>query len=340
MKILNPKLRNFLIGVTLRAGCFLLSLAPAPVLAQAVSQAQTDYPNRPLKIIVGFPPGQATDVIARLLAEKLSAVFGQSVIVDNKPGQGGSIGAAAAAKSPADGYTLLLSATAPLATNPNLYKDLPYEPIRDFAPITLIANLPFVLVARPDFPANNVRELITMAKAQRGKFTFASSGNGSTSHLSMEMLKTATGTDIRHVPYKGSVQAFTDVISGQVDLVFDTAVYALPMVRSGRVKLLAVAGAKRSTLIPDTPTVAEQGVPGYDTGAWLGMLFPIGTPRAIVARMNTELIKIVRTPEVTERLFKLGAEPLSSTPEEFSTHIKSELRKWGKAVVDAGVKVE
>jgi tripartite-type tricarboxylate transporter receptor subunit TctC len=302
--------------------------------------AQTDYPNKPLKIIVGFPPGQATDVIARLLAEKLSAALGQPVIIDNKPGQGGSIGAAAAAKAPADGYTLLLSATAPLATNPNLYKDLPYEPVRDFAPITLIANLPFVLVARPDLPANSVRELIALAKSKSSKLTYASSGNGSTSHLSMEMLKTAAGIDLLHVPYKGSVQAFTDVISGQVDAVFDTAVYALPMVKAGRVKLLAVAGSKRSSLSPDTPTVAEQGAPGYDSGAWLGMLFPTGTPRAIIARMNTELIKIVRTPEMTERLFKIGAEPLSSTPDEFSAHIKSELTKWGKAVIDSGVKVE
>jgi tripartite-type tricarboxylate transporter receptor subunit TctC len=315
-------------------GGLTFALTPVSALAQA------DYPNKPIKIIVGFPPGQATDVIARLLAEKLSAVLGQAVIVDNKPGQGGSIGAAAAAKAPADGYTMLLSATAPLATNPNLYKDLPYEPVRDFAPITLIANLPFVLVARPDLPVNSVRELIALAKSKPGKLTFASSGNGSTSQLSMEMLKTAAGIDLQHVPYKGSVQAFTDVISGQVDVVFDTAVYALPMVRSGRVKLLAVAGAKRSSLSPDTPTVAEQGAPGYDSGAWLGMLFPTGTPRAIVNRMNTELIKIVRTPEVTERLFKLGAEPLSSTSEEFGAHIKSELRKWGKAVVDSGVKVE
>jgi tripartite-type tricarboxylate transporter receptor subunit TctC len=318
----------------------LLLASMAVAMTPSLALAQADYPNKPIKIIVGFPPGQATDVIARLLAEKLSAVLGQAVIVDNKPGQGGSIGAAAAAKSPADGYTLLLSATAPLATNPNLYKDLPYEPVRDFAPITLIANLPFVLVARPDFAASNVRELIALAKTKSGKLTYASSGNGSTSHLSMEMLKTATGIDLQHVPYKGSVQAFTDVISGQVDVVFDTAVYALPMVRAGRVKLLAVAGAKRSSLSPETPTVAEQGAPGYDSGAWLGMLFPTGTPRAIVTRMNTELIKIVRSPEVMERLSKLGAEPLSSTPEEFGAHIKSELRKWGKAVADSGVKIE
>jgi tripartite-type tricarboxylate transporter receptor subunit TctC len=309
-------------------------------LAAPAALAQSDYPNKPLKIVVGFPPGQATDVIARMLGEKLSTAFGQPVVIDNKPGQGGSIGAAAAAKSAPDGYTMLLSATAPLATNPNLYKDLPYEPVRDFAPITLVANLPFVLVARADLPVANVRELLALAKAQPGKLTFASSGNGSTSHLSMEMLKSATGTNFRHIPYKGSPQAFTDVIAGQVDVVIDTAVYSLPQVRSGRVKLLAVASGKRSSLIPEVPTIAEQGVPGYDTGAWLGMVFPAGTPAPIVARMNAELHKIVRTPEITEKLSKLGAEPWLNTPEEFAAHIKSELRKWGRAVVDAGVKIE
>ncbi len=314
--------------------------AVACAVFAAPALAQSDYPNKSIKIIVGFPPGQATDVIARLLAEKLTTVLGQPVVVDNKPGQGGSIGAAAAAKSPADGYTMLLSATAPLATNPNLYKDLPYEPVRDFAPITLVTNLPFVLVARPGLPVTNIRDLVALAKAQPGKLTFASSGNGSTSHLSMEMFKTATGTDFRHIPYKGSPQAFTDVIAEQVDVVFDTAVYALPQVRAGRVKLLAVASSKRSALIPDVATIAEQGVPGYDSGAWLGALFPAGTPSAIVNRLNAEIIKIVRTPDMSERLNKLGGEPLSSTPEEFSAHIKSELRKWGKAVVDAGVKIE
>ena len=323
---------------------FWLRLARAAALGFALlvgpALAQSDYPNKSIKIIVGFPPGQATDVIARLLAEKLGTVLGQPVVIDNKPGQGGSIGAAAAAKSPADGYTMLLSATAPLATNPNLYKDLPYEPVRDFAPITLVTNLPFVLVARPGLPVNNIRDLVALAKAQPGKLTFASSGNGSTSHLSMEMFKTATGTDFRHIPYKGSPQAFTDVIAEQVDVVFDTAVYALPQVRAGRVKLLAVASSKRSALIPDVATISEQGVPGYDSGAWLGALFPAGTPSAIVNRLNAEIIKIVRTPDMSERLNKLGGEPLSSTPEEFSAHIKSELRKWGKAVVDAGVKIE
>jgi len=307
----------------------------------AVARAQGDYPNKPIKIIVGFPPGQATDVIARMVGERITASMGQPVVIDNKPGQGGSIGAAAAAKSPADGYTMLISATAPLATNPNLYKNLPYDPSRDFAPITLIANLPFVLVANPNLPANNVRELIALAKSKPGQLTFASSGSGSTSHLSMEMLKAATGIDIRHVPYKGSPPAFTDVMGGQVDLVFDTAVYALPQVRAGRVKILAVASAKRSVLLPDVPTVAEQGVPGYESGAWLGAVFPVGTPAPIVARMYTELNRIMKAPEMSERLSTLGGEPLSSTsPEDFGRHIASEMRKWGKAVADSGARIE
>jgi tripartite-type tricarboxylate transporter receptor subunit TctC len=318
----------------------ILLLAAACVVPATVT-AQSDYPSRPLRIIVGFPPGQATDVIARMIGERLSASFGQPVVIDNKPGQGGSIGAAAAAKAPADGYTMLISATAPLATNPNLYKNLPYDPSKDFAPVTLVANLPFVLVANPNLPASNIRELIALAKARPGQLTFASSGSGSTSHLSMEMLKAATGIDIRHVPYKGSPQAFTDVMGGQVDLVFDTAVYALPQVRAGRVKMLAVASARRSALLPDLPTVAEQGVPGYESGAWLGAVFPVGTPAPVVARMYAELNRIMNAPEMRERLSSLGGEPLSSaSPEEFGRHISSEMRKWGKAVADSGARIE
>jgi len=329
---------NLTRALLIAAACILptaTGLLPSPALAQA------DYPNKPIKIIVGFPPGQATDVIARMIGEKLSASLGQPVVIDNKPGQGGSIGAAAAAKAPPDGYTMLISATAPLATNPNLYKDLPYDPAKDFAPITLVGNLPFVLVANPRVPANNVRELIALAKAHPGQYTFASSGSGSTSHLSMEMLKFATGIDLRHVPYKGSPQAFTDVMGGQVDFVFDTAVYALPQVRAGRVKILAVASAKRSALLPDVPTVAEQGVPGYESGAWLGAVFPLGTAPAIVARMYTELNKIMKTPEMSQRLSTLGGEPLASaSPEEFGAHIRAEMRKWGKAVADSGARIE
>ena len=303
--------------------------------------AQADYPNKPIRIIVGFPPGQATDVIARMIGERITANMGQPVLIDNKPGQGGSIGAAAAAKAAPDGYTMLISATAPLATNPNLYKNLPYDPSKDFAPITLVANLPFVLVCNPNVPVHNIREMIALAKSKPGQLTFASSGSGSTSHLSMEMLKAATGMDIRHVPYKGSPPAFTDVMGGQVDFVFDTAVYALPQVRAGRVRLLAVASAKRSALMPDTPTVAEQGVPGYESGAWLGAVFPVGTPAPIVMRMYTELNRIMKAPEMSERLSTLGGEPLSSaSPEEFGAHIRSEMRKWGKAVADSGARIE
>lgn len=323
-----------------------MTLARILLLAAACAlpvpgHAQSDYPNKPIRIIVGFPPGQATDVIARMIGEKLGASLGQPVLIDNKPGQGGSIGAAAAAKAPADGYTMLISATAPLATNPNLYKNLPYDPGRDFAPVTLVGNLPFVLVANPNVPVGNVRELVALAKARPGQLTFASSGSGSTSHLSMEMLKVATGIDLRHVPYKGSPQAFTDVMGGQVDFVFDTAVYALPQVRAGRVKILAVASARRSALLPEVPTVAEQGVPGYESGAWLGAVFPVGTPATIVARMYAELNRIMKAPEMSERLSTLGGEPLSSSsPEEFGNHIRSEMKKWGKAVTDSGARIE
>jgi len=319
---------------------FFLSLICVSALFTPTTYAQSDWPNKPLRIVVGFPPGQATDLVARLLAEKLSPALGQQVIVDNRPGQAGSIGAAAVAKAAPDGYTLLLSATAPLATNPNLYKDLPYQPLRDLAPITRIGDLPFVLVARPTLGVSTVRELVTMAKAKPAQLTFASSGNGSTSHLSMEMFKTATGTDFRHVPYKGSPQAFTDVMGGAVDVVFDTAVYALPHVKAGRVKLLGVASARRSILMPEVATIAEQGVPGYDSGAWLAMLFPAGTPAPIITRMNSELHRIVRSAEVNERMLAMGAEPLLSTPEELAAHMKNELAKWGKAVRDSGARID
>lgn len=319
---------------------FFLSLLCVGTLFTPTTYAQSDWPNKPLRIVVGFPPGQATDLVARLLAEKLSPALGQQVIVDNRPGQAGSIGAAAVAKAAPDGYTLLLSATAPLATNPNLYKDLPYQPLRDLAPITRIGELPFVLVARPTLGVSTVRELVAMAKAKPAQLTFASSGNGSTSHLSMEMFKTATGTDFRHVPYKGSPQAFTDVMGGAVDVVFDTAVYALPHVKAGRVKLLGVASARRSILMPEVATIAEQGVPGYDSGAWLAMLFPAGTPAPIITRMNSELHRIVRSAEVNERMLAMGAEPLLSTPEELATHMKNELAKWGKAVRDSGARID
>ena len=307
---------------------------PAPGGAQAQS-----YPSRPIKVVVGFPPGQATDVIARLMAAKLAESLGQPVVVENRPGKGGSLGAEAVAKSPPDGYTLLVSATAPLATNFNLYPSVGYNPATDFAPISLMAWLPFVLIVNPSVPANTLAELIAYAKTRPGALSYASSGNGTTAHLTMEMLKKATGIDILHVPYKGGVAALSDVMAGQLQMGWDTALFVLPHVKAGKVRAIATASPTRSPLMPDIPAAAET-VPGFSSGAWLGLVAPAGTPRDIVNRLNAELHKLMKTPELAEKLAGLGSEVLLSTPDEFHEHIRRELVKWGKAVRDSGTRLD
>lgn len=302
-------------------------------------QAQSAYPNKPVRIIVGFPPGQATDIIARLLAQKLSESMGQPFVVENKPGKSGSIGAEMAAKSPPDGYTLLVSATAPMATNPNLYPNVGYNPVNDFAPVSLMTWLPFVLVVNPQVPAKTLQELIAYVKARPGKLSYASSGNGSTAHLTMEMLKNQAGLDILHVPYKGAVAALGDVMAGQLQMGWDTAVFTLPHIKSGRLRAIAISNPQRSPLVPDVPAAAET-LPGFSSGAWLGLLATAGTPREIVARLNAELHKHFKTPEVAEKLGGMGGEVMLSSPEEFQEHIKRELAKWGKAVKDSGAKID
>ncbi len=309
------------------------------LVAPAGLNAQAAYPARPLKVVVGFPPGQATDVIARLMATKFTESLGQPVVVDNRPGKGGSLGAELVAKSAPDGYTLLVSATAPLATNVNLYPNLGYNPATDFAPISLMAWLPFVLIVNPAVPANTMTELIAYAKARPGALSYASSGNGTTAHLTMEMFKRATGLDILHVPYKGGVAALSDVMSGQLQMGWDTALFVLPHVKAGKVRAIATASPARSPLMPDIPAAAET-VPGFSSGAWLGLVAPAGTPRDIVNRLNAELHKFMKTAEIAERLAGLGTEVLLSTPDEFHEHIKREMVKWGRAVKDSGTKLD
>ena len=301
--------------------------------------AQPAYPSRPIKVVVGFPPGQATDVIARLMAARFADALGQAVVVDNRPGKGGSLGAELVAKSAPDGYTLLVSATAPLATNVNLYPSVGYNPATDFAPVSLMAWLPFVLIVNPALPANNLAELIAYAKARPGALSYASSGNGTTAHLTMEMLKRSAGLDILHVPYKGGVAALSDVMAGQLQMGWDTALFVLPHVKAGRVRAIATASPTRSPLMPDIPAAAET-VPGFSSGAWLGLVAPAGTPRDIVNRLNTELHKFMKTAEIADKLAGLGTEVLLSTPDEFQEHIKREMVKWGKAVKDSGTKLD
>ncbi len=315
----------------------LLTAWTAPAV---MAQTTADYPGKPVTMIVGFPPGTATDSVGRILGERLGARLGKPFIVDNKPGQGGSIGAAAAAKAPPDGYTLLLSATAPLAINPHVYSKLPYDSLRDFAPVGLHSWLPFVLVVNPNTRINTFADLVVRAKAEPDKLTFASIGNGTTSHLLMAMLMQRTGTKMNHIPYKGSAQAQTDLIGGQVDMTFDTMVSVMPHVKAGTLKALAVSTLSRAKFAPEIPTLNELGVTGFDAGAWLGLLAPAGTPKPIVEKLNRELNAILDEPETQKRLLALGAEILKSTPDEFAAHIKSEREKWGNLVRQSGAKVE
>jgi tripartite-type tricarboxylate transporter receptor subunit TctC len=306
-------------------------------LAQAPA---SDYPNKPVTMIVGFPPGTATDSVGRVLGERLAQRLGKPFVIDNKPGQGGSIGAAAAARAAPDGYTLLISATAPLATNPHLYAKLSYDPLRDFAPIGLHSWLPYALVVNSNSRINTFQEFMARAKAQPGAMSYASIGNGTTSHLLMTMLMQSTGVKLNHIPYKGSAQAQTDLIGGQVDMTFDTLVSVMPHVKSGKLKPLAVSTLGRSKYAPEIPTLNELGVTGFDAGAWLGMLAPAGTPQPIIDKLNRELNAILDEPETQKRLLAMGSELLKSTPEEFATHMRSEYEKWGKLVRESGVKIE
>jgi len=310
----------------------------APSLPSAQAQ---EWPNRPIRILVGFPPGQATDVIARLLAERFTENPGWSMLIDNRPGQGGSLAAAQAAQSAPDGHTLLLSATAPLATNPNLYANVGYDPRRDFAPISLVANLPFVLFVNTNVAARNVAELIALAKARPGQLTYATSGNGTTSHLiTMMFARAAGGLELTHVPYRGGAPALTDLLAGRIDIMIDTELFALPHIREGRVRALAVTTAQRTALQPDLPSLAETGLAGFDAAAWLGLVAPAGTPRPIVERLNRELHRILAEPATRERLSGLGAQVMTSTPDDFLAFMRSEYVKWGNAVRENNVKLD
>jgi tripartite-type tricarboxylate transporter receptor subunit TctC len=300
----------------------------------------SDYPNKPVTIIVGFPPGTATDSVGRVLGERLAQRLGQSFIIENRAGQGGSIGAAAASKASPDGYTLLISATAPMATNPHLYKKLTYDPLTDFAPIGLLSWLPFALVVNSNSKIKTLQDFLAQAKAQPGAINYASIGNGTTSHLLMTMLMQSTGVKLNHIPYKGSAQAQTDLIGGQVEMTFDTMVSVMPHVKSGRLRALAVSTLGRSKYAPEIPSLNELGVTGFDAGAWLGLLAPAGTPKPIVDKLNLELNAILDEPETQKRLLAMGAEILKSTPDQFAVHMKSEYAKWGKLVRETGLKIE
>ena len=317
-----------------------LFVAVALAGACAAASAQDAYPSKPVRMVVGFPPGQATDIVARAVAQRLTDSLGQSVFVDNRPGAAGIIGTEVAIKAGADGYTLLMSSSGPLAVNPGLYAKLPYDPLRDLAPITLVASVPLFLVAHPSLPANNVPDLIALAKQRPGQINYASGGSGVTNHLVMEMFKSAAGVDLVHVPYKGGPPALTDLIAGQVSVMFETGPGALPHVRSGKLKALATGGIRRSVAMPELATVAEQGIAGFDGVAWIGFVAPAGTPRPIVDRLHAETVKILALPDVRERFVSQGAEPVGNSPDEFGAYIKAEIAKWGKVIRESGAKVD
>jgi tripartite-type tricarboxylate transporter receptor subunit TctC len=311
----------------------------ALALAATGAAAQT-YPAKPVRFIVPFAAGGGSDLVARTVAQKITEALGQPVVVDNRAGAAGTIGAEVAAKSPPDGYTLLLGSNGPLAINPSLYAKLPYDAARDFAPVSLVTVMPFVLVVHPALPVKSVKELIALAKARPNQLNYGSPGNGSTTHLANELLKSMTGMQITHVPYKGVAPAATDLISGQVQMMSGDLSTLLPHVRSGRMRALAVTSAKRSSLLPDLPTVSEAGVRGYDASGWFGVLVPAATPPAIVERLNGAITKGLAAPDARERLGALGGEIAANTPAQFGAHIKNEAAKWGKLIRQLGLKAD
>ena len=293
-----------------------------------------------MHLIVPFSAGSAVDTLARIPGQKLAELWGQQVVVDNRVGANGIIGTEAAAKAPADGYTLVLANDAGLATSPALYPKLPYDPLRDFAPIALAASIPVVLVVSSSFPASSVKELVSQAKANPGKIHYASGGNGSAQHLPMEMFKLSAGIELVHVPYKGLGPAFNDVVAGQIPVMFAGMSNVFPHVKSGRIRALAIGSAKRSAAMPELPTMQEAGVAGFDYAAWAGFLAPAGTPVSIIDKINNDLIKVLVLPDVREKLVALGFEVSPGTPREFGAKIEREMAKVAKVVKEAGIRAD
>ena len=324
-----------------------MSLKPAVSLLLLATALQSvgiagaaDYPTRPIRIVVPFGPGGGTDVLARIVAPKLAEFLGQQVLIDNRPGANGIIGGELVAKAAPDGYTIMLAAAGLFSINQSLYASMPYDSATAFAPITQMSTFSHVLIVNPSLPAKSVKELIAYAKANPRKLAIAHSGAGGTIHLSGEMFKSMTGVDMVPVPYKSSPLAHVDLLSGQVQLMFDVMQTAMPQIKAGKVLGLGVTAGKRSALLPELPTIAEAGVPGFETVGWSGFAAPAGTPRDIVNKLNQEIVRILDLPEVKERWQVLGAEPVGNSPDEFARWIKSEAAKWGKLITSLGLKLE
>ena len=310
------------------------------LLSPVLSVAQSDYPSKPVRLIIGFPPGGSTDIVGRITALKLSERLGQQIVVDNRGGAGGTIGADVAAKAAPDGYTLTVGTTSTHAVAAGAYSKLPYDPVRHFAPISLVAITPYLLVVNPQVPANTLAELVALAKSQPGKLNYASAGSGSTTHLAMEMLKDAAKIDMVHVPYKGNAPADIAILANEVQAVFGSMPALLQNVKANKVRALAVGTARRSPALPDVPTVAELGYPGFEAALWLGILAPAGTPQPVIERLNRELTAIVATPDFRALMDKNGAEPISNTPEQFAAMIRAEVARYTKVVKAVGIKLD
>ncbi|MGH8702182.1 MAG: tripartite tricarboxylate transporter substrate binding protein [Burkholderiales bacterium] len=318
---------------------FLLVVAALLPGTAAAQGAAEPYPARPVRVVVGLAPGGATDIQTRLFAQKLSESFNRPFVVENRTGAGGTVAYAQVAKSPPDGYTLLGVAGGYTIT-PAVYSKLPYDPVRDLAPISLVAQAPFLLLTHPSLPVTSVKDLLALARAKPGMLDCASAGHGSSTHMAFELLRTLAGVKITHVPYKGTGQALVDAIAGQVHMLFGNVLSTLTHVRAGRLRTLGVTTAKRSTVLPDLPTIAESGVPGYENSTWHGWLAPAGTPPAILNRLNAELVKSTRAPDVMERLAPDGGEPIGSTAEQFARFIAADMARWSRLVNETGMRFE
>jgi tripartite-type tricarboxylate transporter receptor subunit TctC len=322
-------MRDF-VAVVIFAGALVLAAG------SAFSQA---YPQKAIRLVVGFPPGGATDIVARLVGQKLSVSLGQAVVIDNRPGANSNIGAELAARAAADGYTLFMCTIAN-AINYSLYSNLPFDMIKDFVPVAQTASILSFLVVHPSLPVKSVKELIELAKSKPGELNYASSGIGGSPHLAAEMFKTMAGVNMVHIPYKGTGPELTDLLAGVVRIAFETTPAVLPHVKAGKLRALAVNSLKRTPLLPDLPTMSEAGLPGFEVTSWNGVLAPAGTPKEIVTRLNNEIVKALKMPDVHEKLSGLGADPVGNTPEQFAAFIQAEIKKWAKVIKESGARVD
>jgi tripartite-type tricarboxylate transporter receptor subunit TctC len=336
------RFHSFRMAVHVLAGVSFAACATSLAQAadKAAAKAADSYPSRPIRIIVTYPPGGGVDLAARVIGQKFTDAFGQQVIVDNRGGGGGNIAMEMGARAQPDGYTLTMSAAGPTAINVSLYSKVPFDPVKDYAPVARVASTVYALIVHPSVEAKSVKELIALAKARPGKLTFASAGIGAPPHLAGELLKTMAGIDIVHVPYKGTGPAIADLVGGQVTMMFSDALAAVPQIKAGKLRGLAVSSPRRFAFAPDLPTVAEAGVPGFSAVGWTGLLAPAGTPRAVVQKLNAEIVRVLPLPDVKEKLAGDGSEFGKNTPEEFSKFIKEEIAKWGKVIKASGARAD